>query len=63
MNVEILNISPKELQEALLDWCQKNAKTQVNSVQVVSYDKVRVSVDLVPGGMLMTFGEMRHAIR
>jgi hypothetical protein len=59
MKIEALTLSLNELQQALLDYCAKHAASQPEIVFVESHDKVRITIELRPGG-LVEAGQFHH---
>jgi hypothetical protein len=62
MKVYSITISLAELQEALRDYAEKHAIAQPTAVYIESFDKVRLSVELIPNGLVESFGEFKHRI-
>jgi hypothetical protein len=52
MELGVVKITLAELQSALNEYCFAQGKAQPDTVQIVSYGKVKITVDLHMGGIV-----------
>lgn len=62
MRIEVAIITPEELRQAILEWCERNATSQPEIVQVQGVGRPILAIDMRPTGCVETYRETRQRI-